>query len=375
MYYRRYALGSWLKNGERRADAEKRGSKILCIASGLNDAMDDTYRFGPKTTVRGDVKMKKNSANKVLVLTVACMVLLSFLFTGCKSTEDKWKDALRDYKNAFASFHAVQNNMASNSMKRDWTTDDGRLFLAQGFYRMKYYAPNVEEKLQALEKLTKELKDENKTKEVKGYRAKFDYMKAQTLSAIEPRPVIFGKKGEYYENFVPKQDMNWDKPISNAEILKWAENESKREEYFGKRCIEIMKEQKKKELNDAETKKIQAEAEQKFGKVDIESLLRKQVNAKELKSEAYNTSFGKPASENAPWSENKKAETTSVPDGKGNSAVITGTEVRFRKAPDGQIMGHFEKGETVTVLGKVDNWYKVRRGNGTEGYVSADYCK
>lgn len=58
----------------------------------------------------------------------------------------------------------------------------------------------------------------------------------------------------------------------------------------------------------------------------------------------------------------------------GKTGVITGTEVRFRKSPDGQIMDHFQKGESVTVLGKEGNWYKVRRGNGTEGYVSADYC-
>lgn len=316
---------------------------------------------------------KKFFGNKVLTLMVMGMVLLSFLFAGCKSTEDKWKDALRDYKNAFASFHAVQNNMASNSMKRDWTTDDGRLFLAQGFYRMKYYAPNVEEKLQALEKLTKELKDENKTKEVKGYRAKFDYMKAQTLSAIEPRPVIFGKKGEYYENFVPKQDMNWDKPISNAEILKWAETEHKKKMDFAQEIKE------KKSISAKEVKEIEDKIANKYEKINIVDVLRKQTNAKELKSEAYNASFGKPASEDgktdAKKDEAKKETASATANTNDKPAVITGTEVRFRKAPDGKIMGYFDKGETVTILGKVDNWYNVRRKDGSVGFVSADFCK
>ena len=338
--------------------------------------------------------MKKNSANKVLALMVACMVLLTFLFAGCKSTEDKWKDALRDFKLSYNDFNGVQYENAKSAFDLDWTTDSGnpaRIENAKVFYEKKYYAQFVEKNLQVLEKLAKESDDKKKQEEVKRYRGEYENSKNKNLAAIKPRPVLFGKPGEYYTCFVLEADRNWDKPISNPEIAKWAENKAKMKAEQKKAVntainnSEIQKQCKKENRAFTEEekvkikaleKKVRAEVASKYEKIDINNILRKLSGVgPEAKPEPYNTSFGKPASENAPWSENKKAETTSVPDGKGNSAVITGTEVRFRKAPDGQIMGHFEKGETVTVLGKEGKWYKVRRGNGTEGYVSADYCK
>ena len=56
--------------------------------------------------------------------------------------------------------------------------------------------------------------------------------------------------------------------------------------------------------------------------------------------------------------------------------TITGTEVRIRAAAGktGQILGHFEKGENVTVLEVAEGWTKVKRGNGQVGWVSNDYC-
>ena len=56
--------------------------------------------------------------------------------------------------------------------------------------------------------------------------------------------------------------------------------------------------------------------------------------------------------------------------------TITGTEVRIRAAAGktGQILGHFEKGEEVTVLEVVEGWTKVKRSNGQVGWVSNDYC-
>ena len=56
--------------------------------------------------------------------------------------------------------------------------------------------------------------------------------------------------------------------------------------------------------------------------------------------------------------------------------TITGTEVRLRAAAGktGQILGHFEKGENVTVLEVAEGWTKVKRGNGQVGWVSNDYC-
>ena len=56
--------------------------------------------------------------------------------------------------------------------------------------------------------------------------------------------------------------------------------------------------------------------------------------------------------------------------------TITGTEVRIRAAAGktGQILGHFEKGENVTVLEVAEGWTKVKRNNGQIGWVSNDYC-
>ena len=54
--------------------------------------------------------------------------------------------------------------------------------------------------------------------------------------------------------------------------------------------------------------------------------------------------------------------------------IIKGTEVRFRQTPNGFVIGYFRKGEAVTVIGKEGNWYNVRRENGASGYVSIDYC-
>ena len=62
---------------------------------------------------------------------------------------------------------------------------------------------------------------------------------------------------------------------------------------------------------------------------------------------------------------------------KGTVGVITGTEVRFRQDANlnGKILGHFEKGEKVTILAKENGWCKVKRQDGTVGYVSSDFCK
>ncbi len=70
-------------------------------------------------------------------------------------------------------------------------------------------------------------------------------------------------------------------------------------------------------------------------------------------------------------SETKKEESTK------KSAIITGTEVRFRQDGNlnGKVLGYFDKGEKVTVLAKENGWCKVQRGNGTVGYVSSDFCK
>ena len=56
---------------------------------------------------------------------------------------------------------------------------------------------------------------------------------------------------------------------------------------------------------------------------------------------------------------------------------IRGTEVRMRGGPstDDEILGYFDNREYVSILGSMDGWYHVRRADGTECWVSGDFCK
>ncbi len=92
-------------------------------------------------------------------------------------------------------------------------------------------------------------------------------------------------------------------------------------------------------------------------------------------------SNGKDNKNNTNKDTNVKKETSSVDNKKlevkGNIAVITGTEVRFRQDGNlnGKILGYFDKGEKVTILANENGWCKVQRQDGTVGYVSSDFCK
>lgn len=68
-------------------------------------------------------------------------------------------------------------------------------------------------------------------------------------------------------------------------------------------------------------------------------------------------------------------------DGSGSaSGTITGTDVRMRASysTDSEVLGYFENGEAVTILDDVTSagqrWLKVRRSDGSVGWVSADFC-
>ena len=68
----------------------------------------------------------------------------------------------------------------------------------------------------------------------------------------------------------------------------------------------------------------------------------------------------------------------STPDQKPhNTGVITGTEVRMRVGPGTHenIIGYFEKGESVEILEVRPGWAKVKRTNGAIGWVSDQFCK
>ena len=60
---------------------------------------------------------------------------------------------------------------------------------------------------------------------------------------------------------------------------------------------------------------------------------------------------------------------------KGRNLRITGSVVCFRKEPKGESLGYFDKDEIVTILSDEGNYYCIRRGDGSTGYVFAYYCK
>ena len=59
------------------------------------------------------------------------------------------------------------------------------------------------------------------------------------------------------------------------------------------------------------------------------------------------------------------------------TGVITGTEVRMRKSwsTKSDITGYFNKGEKVTILETKEGWHKVKRSDGSIGWVRGDLCK
>ncbi|HIU64418.1 MAG TPA: SH3 domain-containing protein [Candidatus Avacidaminococcus intestinavium] len=63
------------------------------------------------------------------------------------------------------------------------------------------------------------------------------------------------------------------------------------------------------------------------------------------------------------------------------SGVITGFDVRMRSEPSRQsdVLDWFNEGEVVTISDEASGdgleWYKVRRSNGVQGWVAAQYCQ
>lgn len=55
---------------------------------------------------------------------------------------------------------------------------------------------------------------------------------------------------------------------------------------------------------------------------------------------------------------------------------ITGEDVRMRDmaTTSSRILDYFDKGEEVTVLSSKNGWYRVKRKNGQQGWVSSQFC-
>ncbi|MGL5206505.1 MAG: SH3 domain-containing protein, partial [Acidaminococcaceae bacterium] len=66
---------------------------------------------------------------------------------------------------------------------------------------------------------------------------------------------------------------------------------------------------------------------------------------------------------------------------KGSRGIITGEDVRLRSEAslNADIMDLFTKGENVEILQSMNanerDWYKVKRSNGSEGWVASEYCR
>ena len=106
--------------------------------------------------------------------------------------------------------------------------------------------------------------------------------------------------------------------------------------------------------------------------------------------EAKGTKYGVVYSDISSWTHASKQKDTiydteenedSISDNANTSKVfpITGSVhtsggvLRVRKSPkDGEVLGKFNNGDTITLIGETDGWYKVNY-KGHVGYVSGDY--
>ena len=136
---------------------------------------------------------------------------------------------------------------------------------------------------------------------------------------------------------------------------------------------------REKARREAEAKR---EAEEQAALKKAQEEARKAAEAKarqeaEAREAAEAERQAKEAALAAEQAEKAKAEES----GQWVDGVITGTEVRIRNSAgtDTNVLGYFEKGETVKVMGSdVANgrkWYRVQRADGSRGWVAADYCR
>ena len=182
---------------------------------------------------------------------------------------------------------------------------------------------DVEASLQKAEKIAKESDNKQWKDKVADWRHTLNKLKGQELQGIKPFMTL--------KNIVPEEDWNWGKEVKRPDIKEQVMNYKFHEEKTN-----------------------------------------------------YARDFSVPKDENAPWKSNnnsndskQESKPAEVKTNDGKAGIITGTEVRMRQtaSTDAKILGYFDKGETVTILGSKNGWHKVRRSNGTEGFVSADFCK
>ncbi len=269
----------------------------------------------------------RSSKTVVKVLGVMMMVL-SVLFSGCANKEDEWKKACQEFENRWGEIVIIDTETQKDESKHLRNGENEALYndSLRRFYRLKDVVPDAEISLQKVEKIAKASDNKEWIKRAADWRVMFNKEKGKQLHYVEPTP---GFKGR-----APKEDWNWNKEVVRKDVR--------------------------------------------------EKALKGEVNAELDKESRYNRDFTAPADENAPWKEtskkndskSQKAETAETVNG-DKTGVITGTEVRMRDAGNlnSSVLGYFDKGEKVAILESKNGWYKVRRANGKEGWVSADFCK
>ncbi len=263
--------------------------------------------------------------NTVKVM-MAMVMMFAVLISGCANKEDEWNKAHKEFTkhwNNLIVLHDLNEKEAGKALREIGPEEVGNVN-ARFFYKMKEVVPEVEVALQKMEKIAKE-SDNKKWKDETAYlRQQLNKDKAQTLHFAGP-----SYPGD--DCPIPNDDLNWNKEVKHPDIK--------------------------------------------------EKLLNGEIKAK---PKIYNEDFTIPKDENAPWKSNsnsndskQESKPAEVKANDGKAGIITGTEVRMRQAAstDAKILGYFDKGETVTILGSKNGWHKVRRSNGAEGFVSADFCK
>ena len=258
------------------------------------------------------------SSSVFVKVAMVLMLVLSVLISGCENDEEEWKKARSSFTKNYNIMVETYNKRSNDMLIAKNATE----YQKDTFYIAREHMITVEEYYNKLKSLVKDKEDRKKIAQNNYY----------DLEDCKKHILSIGK----INRLVPKEHVNFDK---NVDVPKVDANK----EYPS--------------LRGGVIKGVYP----KIDKVDATS--------QDVKVKKEETKNNPPKQTSA--TEKKDVES------KGTVGVITGTEVRFRQEGNlnGKILGHFEKGEKVTVLANENGWCKVQRQDGTVGYVSSDFCK
>ena len=266
-----------------------------------------------------------NSSKVFVKVAMVLMLVLSVLISGCTGDDEKeWKKASDDFIIAYSDLIEFYKKRATEQVDIELSKWDE--YQKDTFYLARGEMIKINEQFENLKKMAKD--NEKRQKFIKPY--------IQELANSKNEILAKGKASR----IVPKEHMNFDKNVNVPKI----EANKTYKDFRNGRIIKAT--YPKGYVGGTENKEVKVKQET--------------VTVKDSNQPKQNSA-----------SETKKEESVK------KSAIITGTEVRFRQNGNlnGKILGYFDKGEKVTVLAKENGWCKVQRANGTVGYVSSDFCK